>query len=313
MVKVVVGVGVACAGLVVALLLMVVAVAGGGTASSGGASASSPGSGAGPSGSPGIATGPAVPSTWATLYRQAAVTCPGLSWSVLAGIGTVETHNGQSNAPGVWSGANSAGAEGPMQFESATFAAIAVVGPGGADPPSAYDPVDAVYTAARLLCTNGAGNAATLRRAIYDYNHSDTYVNTVLTLSIAFEDSPSANDTVVSALQFAAQQLNTPYLWGGTGAGGFDCSGLTRAAYAAAGVSLPRVAQDQYDAGPPVTSSTTVMPGDLVFFGSGPTGVEHVGLYVGAGEMIDAPFTGADVRFDNADWSGLVGVTRPAG
>jgi cell wall-associated NlpC family hydrolase len=248
-----------------------------------------------------------------TQYRQAAATCPGLSWSVLAGIGTVETHNGQSNAPGVWSGANSAGAEGPMQFEPATFAAEAVVGPGGAQPASPYDPIDAIYTAAKLLCSNGAGSAATLRAAVYDYNHSDTYVNTVLTLSIALADSPAADGSVVAALQFAAEKLNTPYVWGGTGNGGFDCSGLIQAAYQAGGISMPRVAQDQYDAGPVVTAAQAILPGDLVFFGNGPSGVDHVGLYVGGGEMIDAPHTGANVRFDNADWSGLVGVTRPAG
>ena len=76
---------------------------------------------------------------------------------MLAAIGTVETGSGQSNAPGVWSGANSAGAEGPMQFEPATFAAYATVGPSGTSPASPYDPVDAVYTAAALLCANGAG------------------------------------------------------------------------------------------------------------------------------------------------------------
>jgi cell wall-associated NlpC family hydrolase len=71
------------------------------------------------------------------------------------------------------------------------------------------------------------------------------------------------------------------------------------------------VAQDQFDAGPPVTDGSSVEPGDLVFFGSGPAGVDHVGLYVGSGEMIDAPHTGALVRFDSAGWSGLVGATRP--
>jgi cell wall-associated NlpC family hydrolase len=200
-----------------------------------------------------------------------------------------------------------------MQFEPATFAADAVVGPGGAQPASPYDPIDAIYTAARLLCSNGAGSGSGLRSAIYDYNHSDTYVNTVLTLSIALADSPMADGTVVGALQFAAEKLNTPYLWGGTGNGGFDCSGLTQAAYQAGGISLPRVAQGQYDAGPPVTAAQTVQPGDLVFFGEGPNAVDHVGLYVGGGEMIDAPHTGANVRFDNADWTGLVGVTRPGG
>jgi hypothetical protein len=63
-----------------------------------------------------------IPAAMLALYRAAAATCPGLPWTILAAIGTVESDNGQSNLPGVHSGANSAGAEGPMQFESATFA-----------------------------------------------------------------------------------------------------------------------------------------------------------------------------------------------
>ncbi len=209
----------------------------------------------------------AVPPDWLTLYRKAAATCPGLSWSVVAAIGTVETGSGQSTAPGVWSGANPAGAEGPMQFEPATFAAYATVGPGGARPPSPYDPVDAVYSATAMLCADGAGSAATLRAAVDDYNHSAAYVDTVLTLSLSFQQDPTTPGTVVAALSFAARQLGTPYLWGGTGVGGFDCSGLVQAAFAHAGVVLPRVAQDQFDAGPVVPPGSPAEPGDLVFFG----------------------------------------------
>ncbi len=62
-----------------------------------------------------------IPPAMLALYQKAAVTCPGLPWTVLAAIGTVESDNGQSNLPGVHSGANAAGAEGPMQFEPATF------------------------------------------------------------------------------------------------------------------------------------------------------------------------------------------------
>jgi len=228
----------------------------------------------------------------------------------VAAIGTVESDSGRSTAPGVSSGANPAGAEGPFQFEPATFAAYATVGPGGARPASPYDPVDAAYTAAALLCADGGGSAAGLRGAIFAYDHDQGYVTTVLTLSLAFADDPSVDSTVVAALTFAAGQLGVPYRWGGTGAGGFDCSGLSQAAYAHAGVGLPRVAQDQFAAGPAATGST-VRPGDLVFFGSGPTGVDHVGLYVGDGLMVDAPHTGAVVRVEPADWTGLVGATRP--
>ena len=266
---------------------------------------------AGQAGSGGLDQSAEVPADWQALYRQAAATCPGLPWTLLAAIGTVETGNGSSTAPGVSSGANSAGAEGPMQFEPATFAAYATVGPGGATPATPYDRVDAVYTAAAMLCADGAGSASTLDAAVSDYNHSTVYVETVLTLSLAFGDDPDSTGTVVSALTFAAHQLGTPYLWGGTGPGGFDCSGLAQAAYRSAGITLPRVAQDQYDAGPPVPPGSTVLPGDLIFFGTGTSSVEHVGLYVGGGEMIDAPHTGASVRFDDADWSDLVGATRP--
>ncbi len=254
---------------------------------------------------------PSLPAGWAAMEQAAAATCAGLPWGVLAGIGTVESHSGTSTAPGVASGANSAGAEGPMQFEPATFTAYATVGPGGDSPPSPYDPVDAVYTAAAMLCADGGGSAARLHAAVYAYNHSTPYVDTVLVLALAFGEDPTVDGTAVAALEFAAQQLGTPYLWGGTGSGGFDCSGLTRAAYSAAGVSLPRVAQDQFNFGPSVSGSSTVIPGDLLFFGTGPAGVDHVGIYVGSGLMVDAPHTGAVVRVEPAGWATLVGATRP--
>ncbi len=262
-------------------------------------------------GGPPTTTQPALPPGWAALDQGAAATCPGLPWSVLAAIGTVESDSGRSTAPGVASGANAAGAEGPMQFEPATFAAYATVGPGGAAPASPYDSVDAVYTAAALLCADGGGSSTGLRAAVYAYDHSTPYADTVLTLSLAYADDPTADDTVVAAIAFAAGQLGTPYLWGGNGAGGFDCSGLSRAAYDAAGVPLPRVAQAQFAAGPAIPDGTAVRPGDLVFFGSGPSAVDHVGIYVGAGLMVDAPHTGAVVRVEPADWSGFVGATRP--
>jgi cell wall-associated NlpC family hydrolase len=85
-----------------------------------------------------------------------------------------------------------------------------------------------------------------------------------------------------------------------------------QAAYAAAGVTLPRVAQDQYDVGPQLAPGTPLRPGDLVFFGSSVHGVDHVGMVVAGGEMVDAPHTGAVVRVEPIWTDGFVGATRPA-
>src|SRR5438067_6543155 len=122
-----------------------------------------------------------IPAVMLIAYKRAATTCPGLSWTLLAAIGTIESDNGQSRLPGVASGHNPAGAAGPMQFEPATFARYARPVPaGGADPPTPYDPLDASYAAARLLCANGAGTAQHLQQAIFAYNHSLAYVTAVL-------------------------------------------------------------------------------------------------------------------------------------
>ena len=95
----------------------------------------------------------------------------------------------------------------------------------------------------------------------------------------------------------AAQYLGVPYQWGGTDpAAGLDCSGLVQRVYADLGVSLPRVAADQAQAGVPVASLADAEPGDLVTFGSP---ADHIGIYVGNGKMIDAPHTGAVVRVDD--------------
>jgi cell wall-associated NlpC family hydrolase len=250
-----------------------------------------------------------IPAAMLTLYQEAATTCPGLPWTVLAAIGTVESDNGQSTLPGVHSGANSAGAEGPMQFEPATFAAYdEPVPPGGANPPSPYDPTDAVYAAARDLCANGAENGANLSAAVYAYNHSDTYVSEVLDLANSYgqtEAQTVATGTAGGiAVDWALAQVGTPYVWGGETPGvGFDCSGLVQAAYEATGITLPRTAQAQYDATTKLAPDEPLEPGDLVFFGGEPSNVEHVGIFVGmeGGQavMVDAPYTGADVRVES--------------
>jgi cell wall-associated NlpC family hydrolase len=257
-----------------------------------------------------------IPPALIALYQASATTCPGLPWTVLAAIGTIESGNGTSNLPGVHMGTNSAGAEGPMQFEPATFAEYDTpVPPGGVDPPSPYDPTDTVYAAARLLCANGARNGADLSGAIFAYNHSQTYVAQVLALAQSYSQSEAqmvATGTAASAaVAWALAQVGTPYIWGGETPGvGFDCSGLVQAAYKVAGASLPRVAQDQYDATTHLAPGDPIEPGDLIFFGAGPNDITHVGIVVGNGDMVDAPYTGAAVRVEPYDWSDFVDATR---
>ncbi len=109
----------------------------------------------------------------------------------------------------------------------------------------------------------------------------------------------------------AQSQLGVPYHWGGESPGvGFDCSGLTQWAWGRAGVSIPRTAQEQYDAIAHV-SLAALQPGDLVFWGDGPGGISHVAIYVGGGAVIHAPETGEDVRVQAIWNNGLVGAGRP--
>jgi cell wall-associated NlpC family hydrolase len=246
-----------------------------------------------------------IPATMLSLYEAAAATCPGLPWTVLGAIGTIESGNGTSDRPGVHSGANPAGAEGPMQFEPATFAEYdEPVPPGGVSPPSPYDSTDAVYAAARDLCANGAANGADLSAAVLAYDHSDTYVSEVLDLAESYNQTQVQTIAAVTApgiaVDWALAQVGTPYVWGGESPGiGFDCSGLVQAAYKVAGINMPRVAQDQYDQTTKVASEDPLEPGDLLFFGAGPNDVTHVAIYVGSEQMVDAPHAGTDVRVES--------------
>ncbi|WP_216211136.1 C40 family peptidase [Amycolatopsis aidingensis] len=119
----------------------------------------------------------------------------------------------------------------------------------------------------------------------------------------------------MTAINYACGQRGLPYVWGGNGTedGGFDCSGLTAAAYRAAGITLPRTAHAQFHAGPRVPAGQPLLPGDLVFYGNPNTKIHHVGLYIGGGLMIDAPDFGQVVKIQPYARKDYAGATRPAG
>ncbi|MFF4303824.1 NlpC/P60 family protein [Streptomyces sp. NPDC001601] len=119
--------------------------------------------------------------------------------------------------------------------------------------------------------------------------------------SVAATDSRAA-----AAVAYAYSKLGSPYVWGATGPDAFDCSGLAQAAYRSAGVSIPRTTYAQIDAGRRVARSE-LQPGDLVFFYSG---ISHVGIYIGNGQMIHAPNPSAPVRIAPIDEMPFAGATR---
>lgn len=121
------------------------------------------------------------------------------------------------------------------------------------------------------------------------------------------QDLPPPSGQASVAVSTALAQLGKPYVYAASGPDSFDCSGLTMYAWAAAGVSLPHNAEAQFQALPHV-SIDALQPGDLVFYGSP---IHHVGMFVGNGTMIEAPYTGVDVRYHTIYRSDFAGAARP--
>jgi Transglycosylase SLT domain len=123
-----------------------------------------------------------MPSTYIQLFQAAAADyCPGLSWTVLAAIGQIESADGTNMGP------SSAGALGPMQFLPSTWATWGIDGFGQTGTPDVMNPYDAVPSAAKLLCADGAAaGGQSLSNAIFDYNHATWYVNEVLGLAAEY-------------------------------------------------------------------------------------------------------------------------------
>jgi cell wall-associated NlpC family hydrolase len=129
--------------------------------------------------------------------------------------------------------------------------------------------------------------------------------------------SAAPDQRAALAIRTALAQIGLPYVWGGDGPtngdAGFDCSGLTTFSYGTVGVLLPRTAHTQYNAGPHVPDGAALQPGDLVFYGTSAR-VHHVGMYLGAGRMVNAPTFGKPVQVAFYRYRGddYLGATRPA-
>ncbi len=306
MVKVVAAAGAA----LIALPLLIILLAAASSAPAGSAS------GAGLGGPASAAARRDIPPDYLRRYISAAQTCPGLPWPVLAGIGKVESDHGRSGAPGVRSGTSTTGAEGPMQFLPGSFAHFAV-NADPAQPLSPYDPADAIYTAAAVLCADGAtgGTGAGIQRAVFAYNHAWWYVTDVLAWAARYTvATASRSGAAAAAISYAQAQLGKPYCWGGQGPSCFDCSGLVFAAYAAAGIRIARTTYQWRQDGPQIPLSQ-IQPGDLLFSAGSdgaPANPGHVVMYIGNGQVIQAPQVGENVQVDPLDLTAVVAATRPA-
>lgn len=273
----------------------------------------------------------AVPAAYQQLVQKWGNLCPAINPALLA----AQLYQESGFNPNAQS---AAAAQGIAQFIPGTWATHGVDGDGDGDK-DVWDPNDAIPSAASYDCSLASyvkdvpGNLTDNMLASYNagayavikyggvppYKETQNYVKTITTLEESFAAPTSRVDPskqAAGAIYYAQKKLGTPYLWGGTGTaeqgGRFDCSGLTQAAYKSVGVTLPRVANDQYNAGLHPARSE-LLPGDLVFFSKDPTNsraIHHVGIYVGGGYMIDAPRTGAVIRFDPIDTSEYFGATR---
>lgn len=125
--------------------------------------------------------------------------------------------------------------------------------------------------------------------------------------TVQIDPAPAPNKAAGEAVEAALSQMGKPYQWGAAGPDSYDCSGLTMWAWAQAGVSLPHNSGAQYAATPRVPQSDW-QPGDLLFFGSP---IHHVAMYIGNGQMVEAPYTGSQVRVVSAHRSDYVGAGRP--
>ncbi|MDT7798514.1 MAG: hypothetical protein QOI78_1947 [Actinomycetota bacterium] len=284
-----------------------------------------------------------IPLRAMTGYAKATVTLtkeiPGchLSWVTLAAVGKVTSDHGRAQGRHIAeTGAmdkalgtvevrdfynkvvSTANAAGPMQLSPAIWGKYKASANGSN--PDLQNIDDAALTTGRALCADGHDlsqgqtwwdSVSALQSAPLFLHRTLATVNVYGTVG---QGSAAPNAAVLSAVNFAIDKIGLPYIWGGNGTGGndpgFDCSGLTTAAYASAGVKLMRTADTQYRS---VSHVTEPQLGDLIFYGEPTTKIHHVGLYIGNQQMIDAPQTGQAVQVHSyrKDGDDYAGAGRP--
>ncbi|CAM2995742.1 C40 family peptidase [Saccharomonospora xinjiangensis] len=264
-----------------------------------------------------------------------------LSWVTLAGVGRTATDHGRVEGGSLTDEGSMSepigtvevrdfadkvisepGAAGPLQLAPSVWNRFKASPTG--DAPDIQDIDDAALTAGRALCDGGrdlsdgddwlAGVSALQDEPLFLHRVLAT-ANVYGTVS---EKRTKPDAAALKAVTFAIDKIGLPYVWGGNGTeqgdAGFDCSGLTTAAYASAGISMMRTAHTQYHSVPLVKRGDELRLGDLIFFGDPDTKIHHVGIYIGNNQMIDAPTFGQAVQVHNYRKPGdnYAGAGRPS-
>jgi cell wall-associated NlpC family hydrolase len=264
-----------------------------------------------------------------------------VSWVTLAAIGKVTTDHGRKGGARIGDDGRATkpigtvevrdfygrvvstpSATGPMQLPPALWQKWQRSAAGGK--PDVQNVDDAALATGHALCD--AGRNLTLGddwwSGVGTLQEAPLFLHRVLATANVYgtvgKDRVPPNPAVLGAVNFAIDKIGLPYVWGGNGteAGdlGFDCSGLTTAAYASTGITLKRTADWQFRSVPLIAGGTEPKLGDLIFYGNPATKIHHVGLYIGNQQMIDAPTFGQAVqvhsyRKPNDDYAG---AGRPA-
>ena len=194
-------------------------------------------------------------------------------------------------------------------------AAVSAIGPAleQAAPTGEFAGVLANANAVLTAAVNPDAVTASAGPATAASSSAVTPTASLLGLSGAGSAGASPAVTGASVVADAQKYLGVPYQWGGTNPQtGLDCSGFVQHVYGDLGISLPRTSQEQSTVGTQVDTLADAQPGDLVFFEPGASGPGHVGIYIGNGQMIDAPHTGTDVQIQSVGEPSAIRRILPA-